>query len=172
MKMKKILAALFILLLILILVLVVRTVTYKFGKVTRNVDDKELVNTAPSEQSVRRFVGGIRIPTISNEVYEETDFKPFDEFMKYLADSYPEVYRVMDADTINTYGLVFHWKGRNSDLKPILFLSHYDVVPVVRYGFPVSRQTVASHRDLFGEVGLSSLLGSCCRRTHIRSWNT
>lgn len=31
MKMKKILAALFILLLILILVLVVRTVTYKFG---------------------------------------------------------------------------------------------------------------------------------------------
>lgn len=129
MKMKKILAALFILLLILILVLVVRTVTYKFGKVTRNVDDKELVNTAPSEQSVRRFVGGIRIPTISNEVYEETDFKPFDEFMKYLADSYPEVYRVMDADTINTYGLVFHWKGRNSDLKPILFLSHYDVVP-------------------------------------------
>ena len=133
MKMKKILAALFILLLILILVLVVRTVTYKFGKVTRNVDDKELVNTAPSEQSVRRFVGGIRIPTISNEVYEETDFKPFDEFMKYLADSYPEVYRVMDADTINTYGLVFHWKGRNSDLKPILFLSHYDVVPVVGY---------------------------------------
>ena len=141
MKMKKILAALFILLLILILVLVVRTVTYKFGKVTRNVDDKELVNTAPSEQSVRRFVGGIRIPTISNEVYEETDFKPFDEFMKYLADSYPEVYRVMDVDTINTYGLVFHWKGKNSDLKPILFLSHYDVVPVV--GYDPSTATVA-----------------------------
>ena len=141
MKMKKILAALFILLLILILVLVVRTVTYKFGKVTRNVDDKELVNTAPSEQSVRRFVGGIRIPTISNEVYEETDFKPFDEFMKYLADSYQEVYRVMDADPINTYGLVFHWKGRNSDLKPILFLSHYDVVPVV--GYDPSTATVA-----------------------------
>ena len=58
-------------------------------------------------------------------MYEETDFKPFDEFMKYLADSYPEVYRVMDADTINTYGMVIHWKGRNSDLKPILFLSHY-----------------------------------------------
>ena len=93
-------------------VLIVRTVTYKFGKVPKNADDKELVNTAPSEQSVRRFVGGIRIPTISNEVYEETDFKPFDEFMKYLVDSYPEVYRVMDVDTINTYGLVFHWKGK------------------------------------------------------------
>ena len=141
MKMKKILAVLLILLLILILVLVVRTVTYKFGKVPKNADDKELVNTAPSEQSVRRFVGGIRIPTICNEVYEETDFKPFDEFMKYLTDSYPEVYRVMDVDTINTYGLVFHWKGKNSDLKPILFLSHYDVVPVV--GYDPSTATVA-----------------------------
>lgn len=57
MKMKKILAVLLILLLILILVLIVRTVTYKFGKVPKNADDKELVNTAPSEQSVRRFVG-------------------------------------------------------------------------------------------------------------------
>ena len=102
MKMKKILAVLLILLLILILVLVVRTVTYKFGKVPKNADDKELVNTAPSEQSVRRFVGGIRIPTICNEVYEETDFKPFDEFMKYLTDSYPEVYRVMDVDRKST----------------------------------------------------------------------
>lgn len=35
--------------------LVVRTVTYKFGKVPKNADDKELVNTAPSEQSVRRL---------------------------------------------------------------------------------------------------------------------
>ena len=61
--------------------------------------------------------------------------------MKYLTDSYPEVYRVMDVDTINTYGLVFHWKGKNSDLKPILFLSHYDVVPVV--GYDPSTATVA-----------------------------
>lgn len=112
MKMKKIFVTLLILLFVLVLVLVVRTVTYKFGKVEMNVSDKELVNTAPSEQAIRHFVGGIRIPTISNEFYNETNFKPFDEFMKYLADSYPEVYRVMDVDTINKYGLVFHWKGK------------------------------------------------------------
>lgn len=122
-----------LLVVVLVLVLVLRTVTYKFGKVEKNVSDKELVNTTPSEQAIRRFVGGIRIPTISNEVYEETNFKPFDEFMTYLADSYPEVYKTMEVDTINTYGLVFHWKGKNSDLKPILFLSHYDVVPVIGY---------------------------------------
>ncbi|WP_289621804.1 hypothetical protein [Bacteroides congonensis] len=133
MKTKIIFAAILVLLLVIVLVLVLRTVTYKFGKVEKNVSDKELVNTTPSEQAIRRFVGGIRIPTISNEVYKETNFKPFDEFMTYLAGSYPEVYKTMEVDTINTYGLVFHWKGKNSDLKPILFLSHYDVVPVIGY---------------------------------------
>ena len=133
MKTKIIFAAILVLLLVIVLVLLLRTVTYKFGKVEKNVSDKELVNTTPSEQAIRRFVGGIRIPTISNEVYKETNFKPFDEFMTYLAGSYPEVYKTMEVDTINTYGLVFHWKGKNSDLKPILFLSHYDVVPVIGY---------------------------------------
>lgn len=131
--MKRFVALLLLLFLMLILVLIARTITYKFKKIENNRNDKEVVNTTPSEKAIRRFVGGIRIPTISNESYEETNFKPFDEFMKYLANSYPEVYKVMDTDTINKYGMVFHWKGKNRNLKPILFLSHYDVVPVAGY---------------------------------------
>lgn len=131
--MKRVIVILLFVFLALILLLIVRTYTYKFKKIESNSNNKEVVNTAPSEKSVRRFVGGIRIPTISNESYEETHFKPFDEFMKYLADSYPQVYKVMDTDTINKYGMTFHWKGKNRNLKPILFLSHYDVVPVVGY---------------------------------------
>lgn len=61
MKTKIIFAAILVLLLVIVLVLVLRTVTYKFGKVEKNVSDKELVNTTPSEQAIRRFVGGIRI---------------------------------------------------------------------------------------------------------------
>ena len=133
MKIKKIILGILILLLIFIVVLVVRTLTYNFTVIKKNTSDKELVNTAPSEESVRRFAGGIRIPTISTENYDETNFKPFEEFQKYLAESYPEVYKVMEADTVNNHGLLFHWKGKNKDLNPILFLSHYDVVPVVGY---------------------------------------
>ena len=72
MKTKIIFAAILVLLLVIVLVLLLRTVTYKFGKVEKNVSDKELVNTTPSEQAIRRFVGGIRIPSISYEVYKET----------------------------------------------------------------------------------------------------
>lgn len=133
METKKFIAAVLILLFLLVLVLIVRTFTYKFGKPEDNGNRKEVVSTAPSEKAIRRFAGGIRIPTISNEYYEDTNFKPFDDFNQYLKDVYPEVFKVMETQTINQYGMVFHWRGRDSNLKPILFLSHYDVVPVVGY---------------------------------------
>ncbi len=128
-----ILISLLMLAVALIAVLFVRTITHKFGKPASDNKGAQVVNTAPSEAAVRRFVGGIRIPTVSNEVYDQTDFKPFDEFKEYLEKTYPRVYETMETETVNTYGLVFRWKGKNSGLKPILFLSHYDVVPVVGY---------------------------------------
>ena len=113
--MKKFITFLLLSFLTLILVLIVRTFTYQFKKIEKT-GDNEVVLTAPSEKAIRRFAGGIRIPTISNEFYEETNFGPFEEFMRYLSDSYPEVYKVMDTDTINTYGMIFHWKGKNSTI--------------------------------------------------------
>lgn len=133
MKVKIILISLLALIAVLALIIVVRTFTYKFGSARTTATGQEAINTTPSEKAIRRFAGGIRIPTISNEFYEQTNFKPFDEFKEYLARVYPEVYKTMETDTVNTYGLVFHWKGKNSNLKPILFLSHYDVVPVLGY---------------------------------------
>lgn len=118
-----------------IAILIVDTITYKFNKPPIN-ENNEVINTIPSEKAVLRFVGGIRIPTIvNNNVYEETDFKTFDDFIKYLPSVYPEVYRTLEVDTINKYDLIFRWKGKNNDLKPVLFLSHYDVTPVIGYDF-------------------------------------
>ena len=91
--MKSFFTSLLFLFLILILVLIVRTFTYQFKKIEKTRENAEVVNTIPAEKAIRRFVGGVRIPTISNEFYEETNFKPFEEFMKYLSDSYPDVYR-------------------------------------------------------------------------------
>lgn len=125
--------ALLVLIIVLILVLVVRTLTYKFGDISNSSVNSTAVDTTPSEKAIRRFAGGIRIATISNDNYEETNFKPFEEFKDYLEKVYPEVYKTMETDTVNTYGMIFRWKGKNSNLKPILFLSHYDVVPVLGY---------------------------------------
>lgn len=132
MMLKRTVIGIIILVFILFLFLIARTIGYKFGKVP-TTDNVEEFKPMPSEKALKRFSKGIQIPTISNEVYAETNFKPFKEFMSYLPQAYPKVYEVMETDTVNQYSLFFRWKGKDNTLKPILFLSHYDVVPVVGY---------------------------------------
>lgn len=110
----------------------VKTVSYPFAK---DNNRKAVPGAKPhlTDKSIARLAGGIRIPTVSNEDYSATHFAPFDSFKIYLQEVYPLIYNSLDTLTINNYGLVFHWKGKNSSLKPILFLSHYDVVPVTGY---------------------------------------
>lgn len=80
-------------------------------------------------RELKRLSGGIAIPTVSARNYEETDFAPFDRFKAYLEEAYPVVFRTVRRDSVNRYGIVLRWKGTNDSLKPLLFLSHYDVVP-------------------------------------------
>lgn len=82
-----------------------------------------------NEKALSRISGGLKIPTVGSVFYEEVDFEPFRRFKAYLAESYPEVYRAMLVEYVNEYSIVLCWKGKNPALEPILFLSHYDVVP-------------------------------------------
>ncbi|MCD8176334.1 MAG: M20/M25/M40 family metallo-hydrolase [Tannerellaceae bacterium] len=132
MSIKKVVGALLGVLLLLLIVLVIKTMIYPFR--TNDTPVGTSMMTVPvSEKSVKRFAGGIQIPTISVENYEDTNFEAFDRFKVYLESAYPEVYSKLDTMTVNTYGLVFRWKGKNPDLRPVLLLSHYDVVPVDGY---------------------------------------
>lgn len=78
------------------------------------------------------MAGGIRIPTVSDAI-DRTDDNPFQAFKAYLPQAYPAIYSQLDTLTINEYGLVFRWPGKNPALPPILLCSHYDVVPVLNY---------------------------------------
>lgn len=129
---KIILLALFFGVLLLAAVVLIRTLTYPFHK---NSNDRTtgVVDTDVSPLSIERFSGGIRIPTIGRENYEDVDFTEFDRFKQYLTEVYPEIYKVMDTMTVNKYGMLLRWKGTDSSSEPILFLSHYDVVPVDNY---------------------------------------
>jgi carboxypeptidase PM20D1 len=128
---RKIFTTVLILLVITIIIVLIKTALYPFAKHTAAQSNYIITDT--STAALQRFAGGIRIPTVSNANYNQTNFKPFDDFKAYLQKTFPLAYQSMDTATINNYGLVFHWKGKNPSLKPVLFLSHYDVVPVNGY---------------------------------------
>lgn len=129
--MKFILIAVLGIAVLLLALLLMRTATYHFAPLADSATEGP-AQIKPSNQAVERLVGGIRIPTVSDEI-SRTEDNPFDTFKTYLKDSYPAIYEKMDTLTVNEYGLVFRWKGKDASLKPILLLSHYDVVPVVGF---------------------------------------
>jgi carboxypeptidase PM20D1 len=130
-KTGKILTVLFSLLLALLIVVVIKTLTYPFVEF-KAPEVTEQIDSGVPDEAVTRLANAIRIPTISGDT-ATTAGHPFDRFKRYLPEAYPEVYKAMDTLSINKYGLLFHWKGKDAARNPILFLSHYDVAPVAGY---------------------------------------
>ncbi|KAI5949214.1 hypothetical protein KGF57_004812 [Candida theae] len=91
-----------------------------------------------------RLLGAIQIPT---EVYDDMEipksandsesllkleprWKPFYKLHEYLEKTYPLAHKHLKVEKINHLGLVYTWKGGDSDKKPIILAAHQDVVPV------------------------------------------
>ncbi|CCM04782.1 uncharacterized protein FIBRA_06973 [Fibroporia radiculosa] len=78
--------------------------------------------------------GAVRVPT---EVYDEmgpigkdTRWEVFSDLHDYLRVAFPRVHASLELTKVNTYGLVYVWKGSDVSLKPLLLTAHQDVVPV------------------------------------------
>ncbi|MEH6304292.1 M20/M25/M40 family metallo-hydrolase [Olivibacter sp. CPCC 100613] len=125
--MKKVFFGLLTVLLILIGFMLIRTITYPFKEVP--ISKSQAFTIQKDDSVIYRFSGGIKIPTISTGELGDFDYTSFDVFKKYLMQTYSLVYQRTAYYEVNGYGLVFKLKGSNPALKPILFLSHMDVVP-------------------------------------------
>ncbi|KAI6041919.1 hypothetical protein EDC04DRAFT_1140559 [Pisolithus marmoratus] len=76
----------------------------------------------------------VRIPTESYDYYGPVGTDPrwekFHAFHAYLQQAFPLVHATLELTKVNTYGLIFVWKGSDTELKPLLLTGHQDVVPV------------------------------------------
>lgn len=142
-KVWPIVGIIFLLIIVFTAVLIIKTFLYPFAK--NNTDEVVPITVELQETALHRLAGAIRIPTVSEYVHLETN-NPFDQFKSYLAQAYPRIYTAMDTLTINKYGLVYHWKGKDNTRKPILFLAHYDVVPVAGYDPLITTQEEIIYR--------------------------
>ncbi|KAH9924758.1 carboxypeptidase S [Fomitopsis serialis] len=61
---------------------------------------------------------------------EDPRWESFGPFHGYLLKAYPQAHATLELTKVNTYGLVYVWKGTDESLKPLLLTGHQDVVPV------------------------------------------
>lgn len=72
----------------------------------------------------------IQFQTISHQDKEQFDSREFYGLHSYLEQTFPKVHSILKKEVVGEYSLLYTWKGKEEDKKPILFMAHMDVVPV------------------------------------------
>ena len=82
-----------------------------------------------NEMYVKHLQGMVQIPTVSNADDSKMDFGQFEKFHQYLEEIFPAIHSTMEKKVIGKAGLLYKWKGKDSDKLPVLLMGHQDVVP-------------------------------------------
>ncbi len=89
-------------------------------------------SAALPDGALERFSQAIQLKTISYDDRERMDLGTFEAFHRFLETSYPLTHARLRREVVNGYSLLFTWQGKRAVAKPVLFMSHIDVVPVER----------------------------------------
>ena len=114
-----------IFLLVILAVVLFKTLTFNSKQIK---SDSKVEKFEIPDLSIDRFSTILKQPTISYP--EKIDTLAFIEQDSILQNLYPLLHKRLERQTVNDYSLVYHWKGKDSDLNPILLIGHLDVVPV------------------------------------------
>lgn len=87
------------------------------------------------KQTIAALSGMIQVDTQITDNLPPVDEDPevwakFKKFHKHLEKAFPRIYENAEVVKVNTYGLVYIWKGSDESLKPVMLTGHQDVVPV------------------------------------------
>ncbi|KAH8996149.1 hypothetical protein EDB86DRAFT_3157955 [Lactarius hatsudake] len=85
-------------------------------------------------RAVEWLGGAVHVPTESYDkmgpVGVDERWEAFGPLHDYLLRSFPLTHEILTLTKVNTYGLLYEWKGSDDTLKPLLLAAHQDVVPV------------------------------------------
>lgn len=86
------------------------------------------------DAAIERFSRVLQFETVadSSAPNSVSDASSFDSLHAYVASSYPKVWAQLSVERLSTdnLSLLVTWDGSEPGLKPVLFISHIDVVPV------------------------------------------
>jgi len=91
--------------------------------------DSQSINIDKSSVA-KNLSKALTFQTIATDDDNKQHAKSFEAFHQFLQQTYPSVFKQLSLKNIPPYGLLLHWKGIDSKLKPVLLMAHQDVVPI------------------------------------------
>jgi carboxypeptidase PM20D1 len=121
---------LLLLLLAGVLVLASVLITNTFLKTSKQTHVAALSAPEISPAALQHFKEALHFKTISHSNPALFDSTEFIGFRHYLETTYPNFHARLQREIIKDYTLLFTWKGKNPELKPVVLMAHQDVVPI------------------------------------------
>ena len=110
----------------LVLVITIKTLLFKKQI---PIIDKTISSVPNIEHAVKHLSEIIRFKTVSHADSTKTNWQEFNNLHKWLETAYPAIHSRLEKTVISDYTLIFHWKGSDPALNPVLYTAHQDVVP-------------------------------------------
>ncbi|MCF8054369.1 MAG: M20/M25/M40 family metallo-hydrolase [Deltaproteobacteria bacterium] len=97
---------------------------------------KKLINSretnfAIDNDAVTKLQKALKLETISDQEGLH-DYTTFLHFHALLEEKFPLVHRILSREKFGKYSLLYKWPGSNGALKPMMLMSHFDVVPATK----------------------------------------
>jgi hypothetical protein len=74
-----------------------------------------------------------------DEVGKDDRWEVFSNVHDYLESKFPNVHKTLEKETVNKFGLLYTWKGKDESLKPLLLMAHqvfWHFLPANYFAFP------------------------------------
>ncbi|MGE0104639.1 MAG: M20 family peptidase [Blastocatellales bacterium] len=142
--MKKVLLSFILLFLLLLGVLFYRTLFFTSRQLTSVPASTISVDAGTAAE---HLAGAVRFQTVSNQGSAGIDVEAFSGLHKYLQETYPLTHEKLTREVIAEHSLLYTWKGTQEKLKPIILMSHLDVVPV-----PPGSESSWTHPPFSGDI--------------------
>jgi carboxypeptidase PM20D1 len=124
--MKKILKLIGAIIIIVLAVLIINTL--RLG--SKQVDSQTLETVSLPDDIFQNLSNAIQFQTISFNEDAIPDSTAFFGLHRFLEETFPLTHQNLSLEKINDYSLLYKWEGSDSSKKPIILMSHQDVVPV------------------------------------------
>ncbi|MCW5912706.1 MAG: M20 family peptidase [Cyclobacteriaceae bacterium] len=123
--MKKFLKFLGIGVLALVLFILIKTFTFT----SESIEVAQVTPIEVPDEALTRLQKAIQFKTISHSYTTPHDSVAFTGLHNFLAFAFPLTDSLLERKVIQ-YSLLYKWAGTDNSLKPVLLMSHLDVVPV------------------------------------------
>ena len=129
-KVRFIILGLAVLILALLCVLLVRTAGFTSRQMPQGSVPPANDFSVDRDVIAQHLAEAVQFQTISYQDPARFDEEVFLALHIHLEQTFPRVHSALIKEIIGNFSLLYTWKGRSEELKPILLMAHTDVVPI------------------------------------------